>query len=318
MSYGSSSTPSKSSTVRCCQILRAPPVSSAIWPGNFLEVDVPNTFPSDAQLAIELRVDSVCCRSTKTSHAWPQPAILDSVGGKLRFVNPSAEPIFIKKNDHVCQARLITDALTTTSLPPDVPFTATKCSQPQTSTFHSDQVSLDPDGILPPNEQASFITLLKEFDRVFDPRIPGYNGSTGPIQGVVNMGPDQPPQRKGRMPQYARNQLEQSQTKFDELEAIGVLKLPEDLGVVAEYLNPSFLMKKRSGGFRLVSAFTDVGRYSKPQPSLMPDVDSTLRKIACWRYIFVSDLSQSFYQIPLSKNSLKYCGVATPFKGVRE
>ena len=49
----------------------------------------------------------------------------------------------------------------------------------------------------------------------------------------------------------------------------------------------------------------------------MPDVDSTLRQIACWRYIIVSDLSQSFYQIPLSNNSLKYCGVATPFKGVR-
>jgi hypothetical protein len=49
----------------------------------------------------------------------------------------------------------------------------------------------------------------------------------------------------------------------------------------------------------------------------MPDVDSTLRKIACWRYIIVSDLSQSFYQVPLSKSSLKYCGVATPFKGVR-
>jgi hypothetical protein len=49
----------------------------------------------------------------------------------------------------------------------------------------------------------------------------------------------------------------------------------------------------------------------------MPDVDSTLRKIACWRYIIVSDLSQSFFQVPLSKSSLKYCGVATPFKGVR-
>ena len=76
-------------------------------------------------------------------------------------------------------------------------------------------------------------------------------------------------------------------------------------------------MKKRNGGFRLVTAFTDVGRYSKPQPSLMPDVDSTLLKIACWKYIIVSDLSQAFYQIPLAKNSMKYCGVVTPFKGVR-
>ena len=49
----------------------------------------------------------------------------------------------------------------------------------------------------------------------------------------------------------------------------------------------------------------------------MQDVDSTLRRIACWRYIITSDLSQFFNQIPLSKSSLKYCGVATLFKGVR-
>ena len=96
-----------------------------------------------------------------------------------------------------------------------------------------------------------------------------------------------------------------------------MFKPREDLGVVAEYLNPSFVVKKRSGGFQLVTAFTDFGRYSKPQPSLMPDVNSTLQKIACWHYVIVSDLSQSFYQIPLSKNSLKYCSVTTPFKGVR-
>lgn len=47
---------------------------------------------------------------------------------------------------------------------------------------------------------------------------------------------------------------------------------PEDVGVTVEYFNPSFLVKKPSGGFRLVMAFSDVGQYSKPQPSLMPDV----------------------------------------------
>lgn len=129
----------------------------------------------------------------------------------------------------------------------------------------------------------------------------------GPSVGVVNMVSVQPPQRKDSMLQYARDKLEQLQTKFDELETIGVFQRPESF--------PS--CKNRSGGFRLVTAFTDVGQYSKPQPSLMPDGDSTLRRIACWRYIITSDLSQSFYQIPLSKSSLKYCGVATPFKGVR-
>lgn len=67
----------------------------------------------------------------------------------------------------------------------------------------------------------------------------------------------------------------------------------------------------------MVTAFADVGRYSKPQPSLMPDVDSTLRNIAQWKYIIQSDLTSAFYQIPISKSSMKYCGVATPFRGVR-
>ncbi|XP_033749128.1 uncharacterized protein LOC117333788 [Pecten maximus] len=49
----------------------------------------------------------------------------------------------------------------------------------------------------------------------------------------------------------------------------------------------------------------------------MPDVDSTLRQEAQWKYIIASDLTKSFYQIPLSRVSMEYCCVATPYKGVR-
>ncbi|KAJ8027709.1 hypothetical protein HOLleu_29738 [Holothuria leucospilota] len=101
------------------------------------------------------------------------------------------------------------------------------------------------------------------------------------------------------------------------METLGVFARPEDVGVNVEYVNPSFLVKKSNDSFRLVTAFTDVGRYSKPQPSLMPDVDSTLRKVSQWQYIIKTDLTSAFYQIPLAKSSMKYCGVATPFRGVR-
>ena len=46
-------------------------------------------------------------------------------------------------------------------------------------------------------------------------------------------------------------------------------------------------------------------------------MDSTLRRIAQWSHIIVTDLTSAFYQIPLAKESMKYCGVATPFEGVR-
>ncbi|KAK3083239.1 hypothetical protein FSP39_017533 [Pinctada imbricata] len=143
------------------------------------------------------------------------------------------------------------------------------------------------------------------------------NGGAGKFECHINMGPVLPPQRKGRLPQYSRDKLLALQQKCDELEALGVLKKPEDVNITVENLNPSFLVKKSNGGFRLVTAFEDVGRYSKPQPSLMPDIDSTLRTIGKWKYIIVSDLTSSFYQIPLSRGSLKICGIVTPYRGIR-
>jgi hypothetical protein len=131
------------------------------------------------------------------------------------------------------------------------------------------------------------------------------------------MGPVQPPQGKGRLLQYSRKQLELLQSKFNELEAMGVFNCPEDVGMQVEYLNPSFLVKEGSSDFRLVTAFSEVARYSKPQPSLMPNVDSVLRKIGQWTFITKTHLTKAFYQIPLARDSMKYCGVVTPFRGIR-
>ena len=183
--------------------------------------------------------------------------------------------------------------------------------------YHTDRVKLDPDKILTDDVRKKLQSVLQDFDDVFSPDLSGYNGAEGNFEAVVNMGPTQPPQRKGRLPQYGRDRLVELQDKFDELEKQGVFKRPEDVGISVEYLNPSFLVKKSSGGFRLVTAFGEVGQYSKPQPSLMPDVNSVIRTIGQWKYIIVADLTSAFYQIPLSRASMKYCGVATPFRGVR-
>ncbi|CAG2241165.1 unnamed protein product [Mytilus edulis] len=87
------------------------------------------------------------------------------------------------------------------------------------------------------------------YDHVFSPTFKGYNGAVGALEAKVNMGPVQPPQRKGRIPQYSKTQLVTLQEKFNELEDIGVFKKPEDIGVTVEYLNPSFLIKKPNGCF---------------------------------------------------------------------
>ena len=106
------------------------------------------------------------------------------------------------------------------------------------------------------------------------------------------------------------------QNKFNEIESLGVFRRPEDIAVTIEYLNLSFLVKKQNGGHCQETAFSNIGRYSKSQPSLVPDVDSTIRIITSWKYIIVSDLSNAFYQIPLAKSCMLYCGVVTSFQGI--
>ena len=56
------------------------------------------------------------------------------------------------------------------------------------------------------------------------------------------------------------------QTELDHLEEVGVFMKPEQLDITVECLVPSFLVKDvRRDEFRLVTAFSEVGRYSKPQ-----------------------------------------------------
>ena len=278
--YGSQQPVTINSTARRAIVLRSPPTATTIWPGEFLELGLPSDAPPDSVYALEPRTDAPSVRKLTASQLWPQPTMVSSVAGKIRIPNLTPEPHFLKRNEHFCQVHAVytPEALSTNTQLPVSPPPKPPVHQPNTK--HSVNVALDPNNVLPQDVRAKFTSLLDEYDHIVDPNIKGYNGAEGPFEARVNMGPVEPPQRKGRLPQYARHQLLELQQKFDELETLGVFKRPKDINIPVEYLNPSFLIKKPSGGYRLVTAFADVGRYSKPQPSLMPDIDSTLRLIA--------------------------------------
>lgn len=235
-----------------------------------------------------------------------------TIDGKARITNDTDEPQVIRRHHHICFARHTTQDVPVIN-PSQVPSLP---SQPKVNIPYSHGVQLDPNNILEDTIRDHFQQALLKHDCVFGPDLPGYNGAAGSIEAHVNMGPVEPSQHKSRLPLYPRDKLIELLEKLDELEKDHVFSKPEEVDVRVEYLNPSFLVKKPSGGHRLVTAFANVGRYSKPQPSLMPDIDSTLRTIAPWKYIIKTDLSHAFYQIPLAKESRKYCGVATPFRGI--
>ena len=299
-------TKSQDSTIRRAAVLIRAPSTTTIWPGEYVELNIPEDFTTDPELAIEPR-------NVDKGNEWIEPAIVRSVGSTIRIPNLTNEPKYIKRHDHIIQ-------VAPTYSPKSLSFHEPACVRNVSFDNIQDNIKsirVDPDNCLDPDIKKEFIEVHKQFNDVFDPRYSGYNHAFGKFEAVVNMGNVKPPQRKGKLPQYSRDKLTIVQDHFDKLESLGVLSKPEDLGVNIEYLNPSFLVKKQDGSFRLVTAFTEVGKYCKPQPTVLPTVDSTLRNIANWNYIITTDLKSAYYQIPLSRESMKYCGTASPFKGTR-
>ena len=180
--YGSHQPAAVSSAACRATVLRSPSSSTTIWPGEFLEVDLPRDAPRDSVYALEPRSDAPNIRQLTASQLWPTPAIISSVAGKIRIPNLSPEPHFLKRNEHFCQVRAVyapeasneTSQLQATLRPRPPPL--------QASTKHSTNVCLDPQNLLPRDVRAKFLSLLDKYDHVFDPKIKGYNGSVGPFE----------------------------------------------------------------------------------------------------------------------------------------
>ena len=290
---------------------------STVWPGEFLDVKIPGKESTlhDSLVAIEPHASSTSCE-------WPSPGIYQSVSGTIRLVNNTDTPQNFSKHAHIAMVSPTYDPDHTQAdfLDDHCPKAVDLPPAPKSAlSTHSNSVVINQDNVVDTSHANKFAALHRRYDTVFDPAISTYNHKFGRFEAVVNMGPVLPQQRKGRIPQYSRDKLVELQARFDELEALGILTKPETSDVVIEYLNPSFLVKKpnRPNEYRFVTAFTEVGKYCKPQPSLMPSVDSTLRAIARWKFLIKTDLTSAFYQIPLAKDSMRFCGVVSPFKGVR-
>ena len=237
----------------------------------------------------------------------------------ILLCNKSSEPVSIGKNTHICQVRNVVEVPTSpcySESPVVVPQSTT--STPSTSSLYSDAVLVNPDGLVSSSVARKVTNINRMYEQVFCADLLLYNGKSGKVECHINMETVKPPQRKGRLPSYDRKKLILLQEYFDKLEDQGVLRKPEEIGVVAEYLNMSFLVEKPgSGDYCFVTAFLEIGEYSKPQPSLMPNVEETLRTIGRWKFVIKTDLKQAYFQIPLSKDSKRYAGTVSPFKGVR-
>ena len=263
--------------------------------------------PDGSEVIIEPRFDS----KTYQQYEWPVPQLATVIAGEIAIPNDCSGPVVLHKNEHICQVRSTTEL---------TPFDTSTITPPTTITIpnapHSSDIEFD--AKLSGDHKQMFIELHTEFDDVFKPIIGRYNDFSGRVRGRVNVGDTKPPARKLHCPNYSKGNQDLLQDKFDELEKQGVFVRPEDANITVDHVSPSFLVRKANGqGHRLVTAFTTIGQYTKTLPTTMPTMNDTLRSIASWKYIIKTDLRDSFYQIPLEKSSMKWCGTQTPYRGLR-
>ena len=284
-----------------------------LLPGDSLQIQAPDIMIEHKEVAVEPKLGAPSL-SGKFGRMWIQPQILPMTpDGFVELKNNTPDTVVVSRHEQLALIRPVTECVESfVSHQQDV----VKDPIVPSSTNDYMDIDVDPHNLFKPQQRQMFTTLHKEMKSVFDSRTLGcYNGQSGPLEVVINMGPTQPPQRKGRMPLYSDYNKQEMQQICDSLEGTVLLK-PEEVGITCEYINPSFLVKKSSGKKRLVTAFAEVGSYAKPQPALMPDINSVLQ-VGNWSYIVKTDLTSAYWQMPLSKNSMKYCGIATPYKGVR-
>ena len=297
---------------RSTAIILRVPRQTTLLPGDMINIPVPDDLKYEDQVAVEPRCISPSLSGEKISNMWLKPQIITTKGDYLELKNTTDRPVLLKKHEQVANVRPVTSSYD------NLPYNqVVSSSQPSKTINGYLSIVVDPSDVLSKSVKQQFHQLHHKYHSVFYSRSIGlYNGFSGPLEVKVNMGPTLPPQRKGRMPLYNRSLQEEYQDVCDTLDGTVLVK-PEDAGITVEYLNPSFLVRKPSGKKRLVTAFGEVGQYSKPQPALLPSVDQTLRTLGNWKWIVKTDLSSAYWQMPLCKDSMKYCGIVTPFRGIR-
>jgi hypothetical protein len=281
-----------------------------LLPGDFIELRTPSNMADDTVIAIEPRCDT-------GDSSWISPMISTTTAGKIRIPNLTTDPVTVNKHQHLVQAHYtITDSDKITT--PAKPVTcASVHPTPSLVGTHSNAITLDPDKQLSIQQRKAFALLHERYDNVFNKRIGKYNDFSGPVRASINMGPVPPPTHKARLPSYNKEKMKLLQDKMDELEDLGILAKPENLGIAVEYSSPSFLIKKPDGTHRLVTAFNTIGTYARPLPSQSTSVDKVLAFLAGFNFIITTDMTKQFFQLPMDKDSIKYLGTLTPYKGLR-
>ena len=290
---------------------------TTLYPGQELDIPVP---PSMQCRAINVTM--------RRDFAISDPIVTNAKRNYVKVKNKTDKIITIPKHSHIADLRschlidaerdLSPDKLrkiydisredwSHLTLPPDIP---------SDGQSYINEISIDPDNQLSPMWKNRFLKLCQAFDSIITPQPGRYNGAFGRVSTDINFASVPPSNLKTYLPRYSNEMLKTLGDKMDTLETWGVLRKPEDLGIVPEFVAPSMLVPKIDGGFRLVTDFTSLNQHIKKLPTISPSIQEAKEKIAKYKYHVFLDLSNYYYQGGVKIEDSQYLATVHPFKGL--
>ena len=155
------------------------------------------------------------------------------------------------------------------------------------------------------------------FKDIITPNPGKYNGTFGHVSTDINFATPPPSNLKSYLPKYSQEMMKLLAEKMDQLEKWGVLRKPEDLGIIPEFVVPSMLTPKpETGQFRLVTDFTALNQHIRKLPTISPNIQEAKKQIAKFKYSVLLDLNNYYYQGGIKIEDSQYLATIHPFKGL--
>ena len=261
-------------------------------------------------------VDSMKCRI--------QPQISKIKHGKVSITNNTNEPVKLSKMKILIKEVKDVDTNNT-----DNTYKAMSMHTNTTTTDNISNISINEEGMS--NDQISRLkSILSENKSVFDQNLrQGYNQRSGPHYCKLKFANEErPSSRKVSCVQYNNHMNVLLQKVCDELTDQNVLGVPQHDNIEVQHVMPAFLRKKQkakdkpnneltTSDVRLVVNTCELSKYMKSLPAKISKPQDVYNALAKWKYVIKTDLYQGFFQNHLHKDGQKWCGILTPYGGLR-
>ena len=266
--------------------------SEIVLPGEFLQVKIPKTNCPDQVYLVENRQCSYL----------PYPMEIESVGHNMRIPNLTNDPIEVKKHSHIQirQMKSLTEE--------DVKVAQEYPRRPNLNIeCNLDEISIDPSNkLFTENEKNELRAILNDVKIVFNNDDSTYKGN---YKASFEFSSEtRPVLRNSKLPSYSSKHNSLLQQKCDKLWSRGKIVPISTLGVQPNCLNQPFLVRKQKAmnkkldectekDTRMVTSFGPLAKLVKKNVSKVTTEKEVWSKLAQWKYIAESDLTDSFHQL---------------------